>query len=458
MLQPEQSDKLGGNVCKLCAEKINAFYEFRLSYMESEKILREMLENFESNQRLTASCSDSVSSMSATDDDSAKPKENESKDLQVLNQFGCHDCGRTFDRELELRIHSHTHRKNDTPSQNNDSHNGFDDDFLLANIKSEPVEYHLDPLDWPDLNNSDLDNASMQNDDELRWKCTICDARFLRRAHLRQHRQQHAVDRSGKPIDKKIKDATKIIPHAKSDKGHFNLYKSNFLNVTADSERWQCKKCSTTFRTRRMLRDHSVAHRMSSFVPITFDNSLMNSSAASESAANDTSSMPFFESAGEEERKDPPKNKSLSSPKSHSTPLKGEARWKCPKCRKAFETPKALRKHKLANHTFEIKLNLKSTNFVSDKKSVSFDVAPKKKNLSASRASLGDRDWPCTSCHQVFQRRSMLRNHRRTVHMLKPADLPISVKQEHNDGSVAADYVVAELPDCIEWFVILFSA
>lgn len=157
-------------MCKLCAEKIYAFYEFRLSYLESEKKLREMLHNFEMNQRLN---SDSVCSFSNTNDHSAQfqfaksfeAATSTAASIDAADRFDCDECGRCFERELELRIHSHTHRAVDTPSQHNDSQNGFDEQFLLANIKSEPVEYDLDPMEinpmeWAEVSQSDVCDAS----------------------------------------------------------------------------------------------------------------------------------------------------------------------------------------------------------------------------------------------------------------------------------------------------------
>lgn len=461
-VKPQPNDNLGGNVCKLCAEKIYAFYEFRLSYLESEKKLREMLHNFETNQRLAPSCSDSVSSLSNMDDESSpftlnKQQIDETAPIAAASSAAtaisptvnleCHECGRCFERELELRIHSHTHRKNETPSQNNDSQNGFDDQFLLANIKSEPVEYDLDPMEWAEVSQSDVDNllgGQNEFDNDLRWKCTICQQRFLRRAHLRAHRRQHAVD-IPRPTkvkgEKRNKDqTTKItIPQSNHDniKTNINVLKkkpspiSFNLNVTADAqyERWQCKKCFSTFRTRRLLRDHNIVHRNASVVSVKFEaSSQLNSSMTT---VNDTVSSHFLSDSDMVAIDEPmpkvatAKKMGTTSPKSQSTPLKSDARWKCPKCRKVFETPKLLRKHKLAFHTFEIKLNLKSKNFISEKKNVSFELAgaatastaaanavdgaatalttKKKQQQLAGRSP--ERDWPCNSCHQVFNRR-----------------------------------------------------
>lgn len=160
-----------------------------------------MLHNFELNQRLN---SDSVYSLSnhasengsgfefaKTFETAPPPPPMATKSLSA-DRFDCHECGRCFTRELELRIHSHTHRTVDTPSQQNDSQNGecFDEQFLLANIKSEPVEYDLDPMEWAEVSQSDVDNLLMgsadgddadsfgaDNNGELRWKCTICQQR-----------------------------------------------------------------------------------------------------------------------------------------------------------------------------------------------------------------------------------------------------------------------------------------
>lgn len=496
ILQPEPNDNLGGNVCKLCAEKIYTFYEFRLSYLESEKKLREMLLNFEANQRLMASYSDSMSSMSQDDDNSnVQPKFEKSQTDGIFDSLECPDCGRRFERELELRIHSHIHRHIETPSQNNDSQNGFDDQYLIANIKSEPVEYIFDPsmMDWPDTTQSDGDNVSLQAEDDLRWKCTICEKRFLRRAHLRAHRRQHAIERSDNKstsfklnantsimsatvaadvsavaatsiTEKKIKlkDDKKTIPaQQKHDKSNVSFVKKKInLNVTADEqlERWQCKKCLSKFRTRRLLRDHNVVHRNShqSFTLHDLDTNYLTGTSGVDASiihfdadSDDAVAAATAAAAAmdaERLRNSPTKKMTTtdSPPKSHSTPIgkhssgegggastNTESRWKCPKCRKAFDTAKALRKHKLANHTFEIKLNLKSKNFISDKKSVSFsDLLTKKKKLE-SRSQFTERDWPCNSCGQVFNRRNLLREHRRTAHMLKPtAGVSISLKQE----------------------------
>lgn len=464
----DPSDNLGGNVCKLCAEKIYSFYEFRMSYLESEKKLREMLQNYEHNQRETASCSDqdplsgyslgdasyNVQSNFMTNSSTPQPS-------NASNGYECQECGRCFERELELRIHSHTHRNNDTPmSHNNDSQNGFDDQLLIAHIKSEPIEYaayDCDPMDFQDISQSYVDNSFEGGDDDLRWKCTICDQRFLRRAHLRVHRRDHAVDRSGKSIETKKERKPITIPQPiKHDKGNLHLLKKkDNLNVSANAqfERWQCKKCFSYFRTRRLLRDHGVVHRNSTVTALDLE-SILDAAVS----VNETSSLINYDTDGNDDTTPsivPPQtvNESSSSPKLHSTPLPSDdARWKCSKCRKVFETSKALRKHKQTNHRFEIKLNLKSKNFLSDKRNVSFDLVTKKKNLAgtadtaasaattANRSPFVERDWPCNSCHQVFNRRSALREHRRTVHMLKPTALPISMKQEQI--FTAEDYAV----------------
>lgn len=488
-----------------------------------------MLQNYEKNQRLTASGSDSVSSMSITDEDSSaqhhkrKLEKSSIESNNVYDSIDCPECGQCFERELQLRIHLHTHRQNETPSHNTDSQNGFDEQFLLATIKSEPVEYELDPmdpmaaiLDWPDTTQSDVDNTSIHHDDELRWKCTICQQQFLRRAHLRAHRRQHAADRTNgsttstsnitaaataaaaasaaatasivaaigdnKPNEKK--SDKKSIPHNnRHDKNSVNLLKKKYnLNVTADMaqyDRWQCKKCFSTFRTRRLLRDHNVVHRNSSLASLDFDSSLLlNDSlnpnepsiihfdadsdaavAAATAAAAAIDERNYSTSATPIQLSPSPhissSKKVTTSPKSQSTPLKtnsssgDSAKWKCPKCRKVFETPKQLRRHKLAAHTFEIKLNLKSKNFINEKRNVSFSelttssTAAKKRKLE-SRSQFVERDWPCSSCHQVFSRRNQLREHRRTAHMLKPTGampISISMKQEQigDDEFAVAD-------------------
>lgn len=435
-----------------------------------------MLHNFQKNQRLTASCSDSMSSMSiGCDDDNGQPKELSNEPTIFDNNLQCHDCGRCFERELELRIHMHCHRQNETPSQNNDSQNGFDDQFLIANIKSEPVEYTFDPLDWPDTIQSDADNIFQQNDDvDMRWKCTICHKRFLRRAHLRNHRREHAVDRpDSKPTTsemKPFKNEKKIIPQPpKNDKITVNLFKKKLnlnmnLNQSADAQfdRWQCKKCFSTFRTRRLLRDHNVIHRNThqSIASLDFDANLLNDTSGNEpsiihfDADSDAAVAAATAAAAAIDAVQPitmmstsKKLANTSSPKTHSTPIKStnETRWKCPKCRKVFSTPKLLRKHKLNSHTFEIKLNLKSKNFISDRKSVSLSDSMKKKKME-SRSQFIERDWPCNSCSIVFNRRNLLREHRRTVHIVKPTDdESISMKQEEIDSfTTSEDFAVAD--------------
>lgn len=362
---------------------------------------------------------------------------------------------------------------------------------------------------------SGADGIGEDNNGELRWKCTICQERFLRRAHLRSHRRRHAIDGEHRSVklqnraikatthDKKIKDQIQIksIPQINHDissvKATTNVLKkkqqqpqpqqlpppalptppplpslsllpSIQLNLTADAQydRWQCKKCFLTFRTRRLLRTHNIAHRNTSVTSLDFDASLLSSLAAGNESSSqlfDHSDMSSFAMTMATDQSIPnvspaaiatapaPKKPVQQSPKSHSTPLKSsDARWKCPKCRKVFETPKALRKHKLSHHTFEIKLNLKSKNFVSDKKNVSFDLATNSSKKRTNSNMIGlprghvQRDWPCNSCHQVFNRRSVLREHRRTVHMLKPTALPMSIMKQELENFTAEEFAVAD--------------
>lgn len=517
-------------MCKLCAEKIYAFYEFRQSYVESDKKLREMLHNFEMNQRLNSDSVYSVSNhtnASSSQFEFAKTEVAMTPPSMPVDRFDCHECGKCFDRDLELRIHSHTHRTVDTPSQQNDSQNGFDEQFLMANIKSEPVEYDLDPMEWAEVSQSDVDNLLMGSGDgaggvgidnggngfgdesngELRWKCTICQERFLRRAHLRAHRRQHAIDgehRATKPQnrslkatnEKKPKDQVQIqiksIPQINHDNSKIstNVLKKkkqppmvlpqlsppaplpipipismsaalpvlpSILNLTADAqyERWQCKKCGLPFRTRRLLRTHNqCVHRNTSVTSLDFDTSLLSNLSAGDTSSPYQLDVSSFASVTMAEQPmqpnvSPPatvtdvaKKPVQQSPKSHSTPIKSsaDARWKCPKCRKVFETPKALRKHKISHHTFEIKLNLKSKNFVS---SESANAKKRTANLIGTPRGHVQRDWPCNSCHQVFNRRSLLREHRRTAHMLKPTALPISIMKQEMENFTAEEFTVA---------------
>lgn len=495
----DPSDTLGDNVCKLCADKIVNFFNFRQMFLESEDKLRDHLEqlrkdanyqtdlfakqpttnhlNYENEASDGVDGDDVVCDM---DDDLNNPTVDAANNLR----WKCSKCLKAFSRRIELQLHRHIHRietnRTPMPSMNDNEPNGLGFYAEEMHIKTEPDEYDSDNLNETiqshfmdiDMSTNLLPN---DNDDELRWTCSTCKAKFLRRAHLRAHRQQHSNQR--KPHEKKVSfnKQHNNIPHtattaptiekvfisemisAKStmamgvlanaikfgNNGKTSTPKtktktiatsSSTNGLSAESIRWMCKKCSIPFRTRRLLRDHNLIHRSSGGV-----NSSMNSTAES-SVLDDLIDIQAAVVANEKKtllsmttkKSPPPKHSNSNTIKAAVTATGQQIKsFKCQKCRKSFENATKLKRHKMFSHTFEIKLNLKSApkHISNAMKKIPHDIMSKKKS-TMNRSPFVEREWACNSCSLVFSRRQLLREHRRTEHMLKPNGLPL--KQEQN--------------------------
>lgn len=417
------------------------------------------------------------------DDDLNNPTVDASNNLR----WKCSKCPKAFGRRIELQLHRHIHRietKPLPPPIDDDEPNGLGFYAEEMHIKTEPEAYDSDNLDETiqshfmdmdmdmDMSTNSLPNG---NGDELRWTCTTCKAKFLRRAHLRAHRQHHVNQRKdGKNVNFKTKHhhipqpqtiekvfKSEMISAAKStamgvlanaikfgNNGKSSMPKTKAKTKTittsaiandlsAELNRWMCRKCSIPFRTRRLLRDHNLIHRSSGGI-----NSSMNSTAESSvlddlidiQAAVDADerktllSMTPKKSAPRLLPPPPPKNCNTTMATVTGQPNKS---FKCQKCRKGFENATKLKRHKMFSHTFEIKLNLKSApkHISNAMKKIPHDIMSKKKSSTMSRSPFVEREWACTSCSRVFGRRQLLREHRRDEHMLKPNGLPLKHEQ-----------------------------
>lgn len=380
----EPDDKLGRNVCKFCAEKIYNFYEFRLTFLDSQR----QLENYYVKYGKDANDDDAdKEEEEEDDDDDNEDTEEHPSDEPTIWQ--CDKCPKTFNRNIELRLHKHIHVEPE---------NGFDD---TIDIKTEPYDDEYDEYDTTNASepmNETMDSSTNNNGEEYRWRCTTCGMSFLRRAHLRTHRRQHPVRRdklatstSKSTVKKSIQTTPKVkLPvftnSVASSSNGFDSVSSFMGNESFDDARWKCKKCPGVFRTRRLLRDHNSTHRNS--MPAT---TLTLAPLSPPSAV----STPIVK-------------QSLIIPDTDPT----ELRWKCSKCRKAFQTRKLLQKHR-TTHRFEIKLHLKTKAL--------------KPTMKRERT---DRDWLCNICGASFKRRSMLRDHRRYEHAIQGANASLLLEPD----------------------------
>lgn len=374
--QLEPNDNLGRNVCKFCAEKIYNFFEFRSTFLESQKKLQEYFEQYGKDE------------LDDKPDEVAQPERTVEHPSDEPTVFHCDSCPKSFNRSIELRLHKHIH----VPVSN-----GFDDSI---DIKTEPYDDEYD--DYDATNESDTLNdttASINNNgEEMRWRCNTCGMSFLRRAHLRQHRRMHPIKREktmmpviGKlPTKKSLQSTPKpkpiILSNSTMDSNGFDSpgFDSPGGNSSFDDARWKCKKCPGIFRTRRLLRDHNGTHRSSLPTSAIVAAAMAAVAPPSPIAAPSTPTHVQHEPI---------------MPNTDPT----EFRWKCLKCRKAYPTRKLLQKHRLT-HRFEIKLHLKTK--------------PSSLKLPMKRDRT-ERDWLCNICGVMFKRRSMLRDHRRYEHAIQ---------------------------------------
>lgn len=454
-------------------------------FLESDKKLREHLTQYEKGE------------MEAFPNEIV-PNENESNDIdqppEDLNdlvdeiesstpnwRWKCGKCPKAFNRRIELQLHRHTHR-DDAQNAPFDNCDAFDDDQVVK-VKIEPLVEMFSP-EWTDdgtfnddsrtnLVYNSMDNSSYSIDnsatDESRWVCNVCAKRFSRRAHLRAHKQIHALEKletkrdvnvfSANNVARKLKVKT-IVPNVLN--GISQKVNKVKKEVNNEMNRWKCKRCFGLFRTRRLLRDHNLTHRGDSMVPLTVK--IESSPFVENGTFNDIPTDTFVN----EPSKIQPNhsaNNHKSAPKKSNLQHQSDKRkvWKCGKCRKIFESRQSLRAHKMT-HTFEIKLNLKTKtkNLMVKLKNSNENLFKKKQNKNHSShppkivsstptiikpnrtSSFIERDWPCSTCHEVFKRRNILREHRRTLHPNVKNVSVLNIKQENQEDFVAEDYI---LPD-----------
>lgn len=445
-------------------------------YLESEKKLKEHLIHFQKNQTNqnteegNAENSDTFQSNGTTDLDGEMVE-------QTTNSFRwkCSNCPKAFDRRIELQLHQHTHRS-EKPVE------GYTDDLSnqMVSIKIEPFadSYSSDWNDEQMYNDNDDSTANLVLNDStensyndggefLRWACNVCSERFIRRAHLREHKRSHALEKLGtKPRnDNGIAATNKSIKTIIPNVVNRVIKKINKTKMEVNSvvetqfDRWKCKKCSMAFRTRRLLGEHNITHRNDVGAANVIENIDVDDS-------NDIKHMVFLEEPALKKVINIPK--ASNSPKKPNLTIKTEPsmnnvkklssqsqRWKCSKCRKTFDTRQSLRTHKL-NHKFEIKLNLKTktNNLIVNLKSRHENLfkvkksnkpngnkTPKITSSTPTNRSFVERDWKCNNCDAVFNRRSILREHRREVH---PSKHTIKPKIEMDTDFIGQDHFMAQ--------------
>lgn len=269
--QLTKEDNLAENICKNCAVLILKSSKFRLKYIESERKLRNLIDQSE----------DGANEHENLLNVEVNIEEVESTLKTLLGTSGsseslwkCNLCLSSFASRTQYRDHRRLHCSKLKLKHEEEEHNVVlkepaisihdSDDSFLPNIsgvgdnedqnefnlaKQEPeidlglylIEKHneissFDPLEVNDSNNSLLVPI---NDINFKWKCRVCSEKFRTRDLLREHNHLHSS--RPKPKPKPVKKAVEAF-------------------VADRISRWQCKTCLSKFGTRELLRIHRRAN------------------------------------------------------------------------------------------------------------------------------------------------------------------------------------------------------
>lgn len=201
-------------------------------------------------------------------------------------------------------------------------------------------------------------NINDQNYDEnWRWVCNRCDNRFPRREDLRKHRRQRCNRENTvlMPNIKKLKnDKSKELTKAEQCDSMNDFNCGSITNF-----RWKCTRCIVSFRTRDLLRDHNRRHKYKHFI---------------------------F-------------NTSYDTDDSHGYIEPNESK-------PIIITGASTMKEEQSNDLKQSKVNISIDNVM-----IKNETEPSK-----LRNRHNERDWDCSSCGAVFNRRQLLRDHRRLKH------------------------------------------
>lgn len=293
--QLTKEDNLAENICKNCAAAILKSSKFRLKYIESERKLRNLIDQSEDDANehenllnVEVNIEEAESSLQTMLDSSAS----------LESRWKCNLCLSSFASRSQYRDHRRLHRstagsdvecsmkttkesgkwkcahcpaefrmnkmklKHEEEQHNvalneplisiNDSDDSFlpnisgvgDDEvqneFNLAEEEPEMdlglylIDKHSEISNFDPLEISNYNNSLLVPiNDNFKWQCRVCPEKFRTRDLLREHNHLHAPrpKPKPKPVKKIVEDADRI-------------------------SRWQCKTCKIKFGTRELLRIH----------------------------------------------------------------------------------------------------------------------------------------------------------------------------------------------------------
>ncbi|XP_037045360.1 zinc finger protein 260-like [Bradysia coprophila] len=272
-----KDDKLGSNICKMCAVELLKSYKFRLKYIESERKLHKMLVQSEQEQEPSYAA---LFDVKVNVDESTKILQNKLSPETNYLRWKCNSCSASFATRSRYYEHRRLHSTTITSQINNDT---------------EPSPT----------------NKSFK---QIRWKCNYCPAEFgTNTLKLKHEGDEHSSDnlsfhepailiedndsvistiKTELNIDTDENEFPYIDQEPEVDLGLYLIEKhsqinsldpleiNNFtdsllmpLDETQNSpetgnnnnanSKWKCRLCTAGFRTRELLREHNHLHMAS---------------------------------------------------------------------------------------------------------------------------------------------------------------------------------------------------
>lgn len=245
--------------------------------------------------------------------------------------------------------------------------------------------------------------------DELRWTCKKCPKRFATRILLREHMREHRVDFESKKnaLIKSIQEKNIVETTAPADTPSLedddDYAMPDWLQPSGSTkvDRWKCKRCSLSFETRRLLQNHNASHRMK----VETDDYVTLNNVDQEGNGNSDDPTAGHLDADHKQSKIESKTEIIDanaiqnvSPSQETNGL----RWKCSNCNEVFQCRRFLRLHRKVHQD-------EPRNYPLQRKPKTTSETRKSKNTDPTQ-------WQCNICGQLFEKRLLLRAHRRQDH------------------------------------------
>ncbi|KAG4066211.1 hypothetical protein HA402_000435 [Bradysia odoriphaga] len=282
MFQLTKDDKLGTNICKICAVELLKSYKFRLKYIESERKLHEMLVQSRQERKPSNAAVVDVDVSVNVDESTSFLQKNVSPKTSDL-RWKCNSCLASFATRSQYYEHRRLHCTKITCQMDNDTdHSSTNKSFKQIRWKCDycPAEFGTNKLKLKHEGDEHLsDNMSfhepailIEDDDsaistvktELDIDTDQNEFPYIDQEPeldlglylIEKHSQINSLD----PLEINNFTDSLLMPLDALDTTQNSLETANTNN---DDSKWKCRLCTAGFRTRELLREHNHLHMAS---------------------------------------------------------------------------------------------------------------------------------------------------------------------------------------------------